>query len=130
MLEGGCFCGQVRYQADGAPFHATVCHCADCRRVAGAPMVAWFSVRLAGLRFTRGAPARFESSPGVVRGFCAACGTPLTYQNAGLDEIDVALCSLDDPEALPPADHTWTDGQLSWVRLDDGLPRLRRARGG
>ena len=36
-LAGGCMCGAVRYEADGAPFHATLCHCVDCRRAGGAP---------------------------------------------------------------------------------------------
>ena len=27
MLTGGCFCGRVRYEAGGAPYNATVCHC-------------------------------------------------------------------------------------------------------
>ena len=129
MTAGGCFCGRVRYEAGGVPFHATVCHCADCRRVSGAPMVGWFSVVPEALRFTEGAPRLFASSPGVMRGFCDACGTPLTFQDRA-GEIDVTICSLDDPEALPPGDHTRTDGQLAWVRLSDGLPRHRRLRTG
>ena len=29
MIEGGCYCGQVRYVSEGAPFHETICHCVD-----------------------------------------------------------------------------------------------------
>ena len=61
MLTGGCLCGHVRYEADGAPFHETICHCSMCRRAAGAPMVAWFSVPRAGFRVVAGTPARFAS---------------------------------------------------------------------
>lgn len=32
MLKGGCFCGAVRYEAEGEPFHETNCHCSICRR--------------------------------------------------------------------------------------------------
>lgn len=123
MPIGGCFCGQVRYDAGGTPFNMTLCHCADCRRATGAPMVAWFTVRPAALRFTAGAPKRFASSTGVTRSFCAACGTTLTFQHDGIDEVDVTTCSLDDPLGLPPADHCQDAGRLDWVQLADGLPR-------
>jgi hypothetical protein len=97
-LQGGCMCGAVRYEASGEPFNATLCHCVDCRRASGAPALAWFSVRGDALRWTRGMPARNASSPGVERLFCARCGTQLTWHGAGAaDEIDVTLCSLDDP---------------------------------
>ncbi|MBR0648736.1 GFA family protein [Roseomonas terrae] len=123
MLKGGCFCGYVRYEAGGTPFHSTVCHCSMCRRVAGAPMVAWFSVPRAEYRVVAGEPTRFASSPQAFRTFCPRCGTPLTFESAySPDEIDITTVSLDDPETMPPADHTRTATQLSWVHLDDGLP--------
>src|SRR5262249_14890443 len=38
-MTGGCHCGAIRYALVGEPkFHA-LCHCTDCRRHAGAPMV-------------------------------------------------------------------------------------------
>lgn len=126
-LEGGCFCGKVRYVVEGAPFHSTLCHCVDCRRVTGAPVVAWFSVGVGEIVFS-GAPVRFASSPGVMRSFCGGCGTPLTFQEHE-GELDVATCTLDDPEAMPPVDHTRTGGQLGWLRLADDLPRHVRLRG-
>ena len=128
-LRGGCSCGAVRYEADGEPFHLTLCHCTDCRRAAGAPAVAWFSVRADALRWTQGAPATYRSSPDVERGFCGRCGTPLSYRNDGYpDEIDVTTCSLDDPEGLPPQDHTFASRRLDWLQLADGLPRYPRTR--
>jgi hypothetical protein len=37
--------------------------------------------------------------------------------------VDVTLASLDDPEALRPADHTWVGDKLSWMVLGDDWPR-------
>jgi hypothetical protein len=129
MFEGGCYCGAVRYEADGAPFHRTLCHCADCRRVAGAPAVAWFSMARIALRFTVGAPAWFRSSAHVTRGFCAKCGTQLTYaHDTTPDEIDITTCSLDDPLALPPEDHTFVRSRLGWLHTADGLPEYQTTR--
>ena len=122
-LTGGCLCGAIRYVARGAPFHQTVCHCSLCRRSAGAPMVAWFSVRPEDFAITAGQPSRYRSSAQAVRSCCPTCGTQLTFKHDGLDEIDVTICSLDDPAALVPADHTYVSSQLPWIHLDDGLPR-------
>ena len=129
MLKGGCYCGQVRYEVRGRPFHSTLCHCIDCRRIAAAPVVAWFSVSTADFRFLQGEPKRFASSEKVVRSFCANCGTPLTYQHEDLpDELDISSCSLDTPESVAPDDHTYTAGQLPWVHFADGLTTYPRSR--
>ncbi|MEW7849014.1 GFA family protein [Massilia aurea] len=128
-LSGGCFCGAVRFETDGAPFNSTLCHCADCRRVSGAPAVAWFSVPTNTLRWLAGQMQVRRSSPQAVRGFCAACGTTLTYQNDSWpDEIDIATASLDDPNLVPPLDHTFVRSRLDWLKLDDGLPQFQTTR--
>ena len=82
-------------------------------------------------RVTAGAPSRFQSSPGVTRTFCAACGTQLTYQRSDEEQfIDVTLCSLDEPDALAPQDHTFTQYRLSWDMSADGKPEYLRLRDG
>jgi hypothetical protein len=129
VLTGGCHCGAVRYEAQGVPFHSTVCHCGDCRRVAGAPVVAWFSVAREGFRVVRGAMRLYASSPQAERGFCGDCGTTLTYAAHALPgEIDVTTASLDDPARLPPADHTQAAFRLPWLVPGDGLPQYPGSR--
>ena len=129
VLAGGCHCGAVRYEARGEPFHATFCHCADCRRVAGAPVVAWFSVAREGFRVVSGRMRTYASSPGVERGFCGECGTALTYAaDTSPGEIDVTTASLDDPARVPPWDHVKFASRLPWVVPGDGLPRFAGGR--
>jgi hypothetical protein len=126
---GGCACGQVRWRAEGPTSDPTLCHCSDCRRTSGAPVVAWVTFQAARFRFVRGTPRTYKSSEHVVRSFCPACGTSLTYaHDAHPDAIDVTTCSLDHPERLPPADHTWTRSQLAWLATGDALPRFPRTR--
>lgn len=129
MTQGGCFCGAIRYEAKGTPFHETNCHCSICRRTSGAPFVAWFSVPKASFRLLAGEPTRFRSSARGTRSFCPSCGTPLTCELDDFpEEIDVTICSLDNPEAVLPKDHTWTSNRLPWVKLADGLPLYRESR--
>lgn len=128
-MQGGCYCGAIRYEAEATAFHMTNCHCSICRRTSGAPFVAWFSLPRPGYRVTQGAPARFRSTPKGMRTFCSRCGTPLTFEHVDTpNEIDVTTCSLDDPEVLPPEDHTYTSSRLKWVRLSDGLLEFPEAR--
>ena len=131
MLTGGCFCGEIRYEAGGTPSHETSCHCSACRRTTGAPFVAWFTVPRSAFRLVGARPTRFASSPHGRRSFCPRCGTQLTFEHAGFsDEIDVTTCSLDDPERLPPQDHTWTSRRLRWVEAAGHLPEHPQDRPG
>jgi hypothetical protein len=128
VISGGCMCGAVRYEATGTPSNITHCHCADCRRSAGAPFVTWASFGRNEFRFTHGQPREF-SFAGRLRSFCPACGTPLTFK-AGVDaeEVDVTVCSFDHPEAILPGDHTWVEDRLPWIHLADSLPRHAQSR--
>ena len=128
-LQGGCHCGAVRYAIAGEPEGSMICHCQTCRRVSGGVAVAWISVAEEALTFTRGAPAKYASSPHVERQFCAACGTQLTYRRT--DEpygVDIATVTLDDANACPPTHHSWLSHDLDWVRFGDGLPTFPQSR--
>jgi hypothetical protein len=129
MLTGGCFCGYIRFEAGGTPFHETLCHCSICRRTTGGACVAWISVPKAEFRVLSGHPASFNSTEQGTRSFCPQCGTQLTFEHTSFpEELDVTTTSLDEPEKLPPKDHTQTGTRLSWLHLDDALPQFREAR--
>ncbi len=124
VLTGGCLCGALRYAVRGDPLLTTLCHCSICRRAAGAPLVAWAMYPLRDFVLERGKLATFASSPGVERGFCAACGTTLSFAAdfiPGL--IDVTIASLDEPDELPPQLHMWESRRIPWLVLGDDLPR-------
>jgi hypothetical protein len=130
-VAGGCFCGAVRFEAEGEPWHETFCHCTNCRRISGASPVAWVTFPADGLRYTRGAPKTFVSSDHGHRFFCGACGSPLAFRSdRSPGEIDIATCVLDDPSALSPKDHTQVAFGLTWSAPADGLPVFPGARSG
>lgn len=123
MPAGGCLCGAVRYEFDGEPYGGAICHCRTCQQIHAAPMVGFFSVKLAGFRVA-GELTDYRSSGHAVRRFCAACGTHLLFDDADYpDEIDIAATTLDEPDAFAPRFHIWTRSQRAWVKLDDGLQR-------
>lgn len=126
VQAGGCFCGQLRFELVAPVDAACYCHCESCRRAAGAPFVVWCTVERGHFRVTRGELAEHASSPRVVRGFCAQCGTSITYTHeARPNEIDVTVVTLDDPDPVVPRRHLWVRDKLPWVVIDDGLPQFQ-----
>ena len=80
------------------------------------------------LVWTRGAPKIFASSAVAERGFCADCGTPLTYRVVGRDRITVTLGSLDRPADVAPRMQTASNSRLAWLDAVAALPRARHRR--
>ena len=125
---GRCQCGAVQYEVSEEPQWVAVCHCRDCQRSSGAPMVAWAIFPEAAFRITAGAPKTFNSSGASMRSFCPECGTGVFYRNAaslpGL--VDVQATTLDNPDALPPAVQIQTAERQSWVAHLASLPAFER----
>ena len=128
--SGGCLCGAVRYRAAGTARNPCYCHCESCRRAAGSPTVPWATFERAHFQLLRGELTEYRSSPDRLRGFCAACGTSLTYRSEKRPtEIDVTLGTLDEPARLAPQMHVWVEDKLPWVTIADGLPQWPRGLG-
>ncbi len=120
VMTGGCQCGAIRYALFARPRNS-VCHCRMCQKAVGGPFAALSMVEAADIGWTRGTPALFQSSSMALRGFCARCGTPLTYQGLGEDRIEVTTGSLDHPEHASPVEASGREARLPWV---DELPTL------
>lgn len=123
--NGGCLCGAVRYRVTGPARATSLCHCDSCRRATGGPSLAWAIFDEDKVEIVAGELAIYASSPGVERGFCARCGTSLTYRRANRPGLfDVTTASLDDPEAFPPVKEIWTEERLSWQAANPALPQF------
>ena len=124
-LTGGCLCGAVRYRTPIPKNAPTLCHCASCRRAAGAHAVGLYTVDREHVVFVAGRPTEYRSSPKVLRGFCGRCGTALTYWHADWPaDLSFTIASLDDPRLTAPADHTWMADAVAWDAPTDGLPQF------
>ena len=67
----------------------------------------------------------YASSPGVKRGFCPSCGSPLSFTGANWPgEVHIYAATLDDPTVYKPDLHCYTAEHLDWLKIDDGLPRF------
>lgn len=126
--SGQCLCGAIKYVLAGAPNTVALCHCRDCQRGAGAPMVSWAMFPEAALTVTQGQPKTINSSGAAMRSFCADCGSGLFYRNAAFlpGIVDVQSATLDDPDALPPSVQIQTAERQGWVPQMHELPEFDR----
>ncbi len=125
---GQCLCGAIHYQVSGEPSVVALCHCNDCRRSSGAPMVAWAMFPEAALTVTKGSPKTINSSGTAMRSFCAECGSGLFYQNEAVlpGIVDIQSCTLDAPNALPPTVQIQVAERLTWMKHVHELPEIER----
>lgn len=122
---GGYFCGALRYRVRGPPIDVGYCHCRMCQRAMAAPAVPWGTWPTAGFAWLSGKPRTLSSSARGRRRFCPDCGTHLVFES--LDQpgrVDVAIVTLDRPEALRPQYHSWTGSRIAWFDTTDPLPRF------
>jgi hypothetical protein len=109
-FTGGCQCGAVRFEA-GRLGRSSICHCRMCQKATGGffgPYVDVFD-----FAWTQGSPKYFKSSENVQRGFCEACGTPLSFEMG--EDKGVSTGALDDPEVAPPTTQLIWPAKLSYV---------------
>ena len=124
VAEGQCLCGKVRFQILTPPIWVGYCHCESCRRATGAPVVTYVGVRNVDVSFIEGKRKIFESSPGVRRGFCSECGTPLTYEADRFpDYVQLHISTFNDPHRFTPKEHVRYSQRISWFVPDGNLPK-------
>ncbi|URW75473.1 GFA family protein [Sphingomonas donggukensis] len=127
MPTGQCHCGAIRYEMPADVAYHALCHCTDCRRATGAPVVAWALVPRDAVTIT-GTPSVYASSTTAQRHFCGACGTSLFYTNETIfpGMIDVQTATLDDPDAIPLGIQVQTAEEIGWMKTAHAVPRFER----
>jgi hypothetical protein len=123
---GRCLCGRTRYEFSGGMPPAYHCHCESCRRATSSPFTTWFTVKTEDVWWHGPPLQRFRSSPGVMRGFCAECGSPLTYEAQDKPGfIDLYAASLDDQAVVRAGRHEFWSERVPWITIEDDLPKER-----
>jgi hypothetical protein len=118
---GGCQCGRIRYRAEGPRDRSSVCYCRMCQKASGAPFMAFVRFPAHQVHWSK-VPDTFASSNLVERGFCRACGTPLSYREVSGPNISLTINSLDDPESVRPEWRFSPHMQVSWCSSLSSLP--------
>ena len=82
-------------------------------------------------RFETGQDAvrRVKSSNFGHRAFCGDCGTPLyTQVQHQPGTLDLSTATLDEPGRIRPGFHIFWSSRISWLQIDDDLPKFDQFR--
>jgi hypothetical protein len=129
-LEGGCYCGEVRYKAEGDPMFKAQCHCRECQYITGGSPNMFVLMPLTGFSYTKGTPKKFMRSDlehAVTREFCAECGTHLVTRPQGLPAVVVKVGTLDDPNLFGgPQAAIYTIDKQAFHQIPAGVATFER----
>lgn len=123
--EGGCDCGQVRYQLLEEPLFTHACHCRWCQRETGSAFVINVIIESHLIDGIRGAPQAYPvptASGGEQYIFrCTACMVALwsCYGSATAKIAYLRAGTLDEPDLCPPQAHIYTSSKQRWLKLDE-----------
>jgi hypothetical protein len=129
-LEGGCYCGEVRYKAEGNPMLKAQCHCRECQYISGGSPNMFVLMPPDGFSYTKGTPKKFMRSDlegAVTREFCAECGTHLVTRPPSVPGIVLKVGTLDDPTLFGAAQIAiYTVDKQPFHQIPEGMPTFER----
>jgi hypothetical protein len=129
-LEGGCYCGAVRYESVGEPTLKAQCHCRECQYITGGGPNLFLLMPREGFRYVKGAPKQFARSDienPYTREFCGVCGTHLVTRRDDLAAVVVKVGTLDDPKQFGgPMMAFFTIDKQPFHVLPEGVPSFER----
>lgn len=126
-LEGGCYCGELRYEAGGDPLFKGQCHCRECQYVSGGGPNIVMGLPAGEFRYTKGTPRAFRrgdlDNP-VTREFCGECGTHILAKGEGMPgAVMLKAGTLDDPSAYgTPQMAIYLCDKQPFHQVPEGIP--------
>ncbi|MCA8903103.1 MAG: GFA family protein [Hyphomonas sp.] len=130
-LTGGCYCGEIRFEAGGDPVMKGECHCRECQYISGGNANDFMAMPTALFHYTKGAPKQFTRSgieSPVTREFCGTCGTPILARSPALaDAVILKVGTLDDTSVFgQPQMIIQTADAPSFHHIQEGIPAFPR----
>jgi hypothetical protein len=121
--SGACLCGRVRFTVTGPLRDVVACHCSQCRRQSGHFWAATNAPHEAIALTGEENLVWYEASEKARRGFCAACGSFLFWQERGSHALSIAAGAFEAPTGLKLVQHIFVDDKGDYYDLEDGLPQ-------
>ena len=133
-LEGGCYCGALRYDAGGDAMFKGQCHCRECQYISGGSPNVVMALPEGEFSYTKGKPklfARSDLDTPVVREFCGECGTHILARPPSLPgALVLKVGTLDDQKAFDgPQMAIFGIDRQSYHQVPDGVPLFERGPG-
>jgi hypothetical protein len=133
-IEGGCYCGALRYRAEGNPVFKGQCHCRECQYFSGGHPNVIVGMPGAGFSYTKGTAKGFtrkDLPKAVTREFCAECGTHILTRAPSLaGAVILKVGTFDDPKLYEgPQMAIYTIDKQPFHHVPSGVPTFERMPG-
>jgi hypothetical protein len=96
-----------------------------CQLAFGNIFATFMTIKKSDINWIGAYPTYFKSSRFARRGFCNKCGTPLTFEFNGSENMDISIGSLDNPDLTKPENHFASESIVQNWFVEDGLPKKR-----
>ena len=129
-ISGGCYCGSLRYEANGDVEASIQCHCRECQYITGGNPNVIMIMPLSGFKFVKGIPKTFKRKDiekAVTRLFCENCGTGIGTKNPNRpNSIILKVGTFDDPSIFKPDIAIFTIDKQKFHYIENGLKSFER----
>ena len=129
-ISGGCYCGSLRYEANGDIEASIQCHCRECQYITGGNPNVIMIMPLSGFEFVKGIPKTFKRKDiekAVTRLFCENCGTGIGTKNPNRpNSIILKVGTFDDPSIFKPDIAIFTIDKQKFHYIENGLKSFER----
>ncbi len=125
--RGHCRCRSVAMIARAEPELSVYCHCDDCRRATGAPVLASVGFPKVAITWEAdGTLSRYREGT-ASRLFCSNCGSPVAQEHDSASHLTFFNTGfMDEPNGFPPTYHTFAGQKIEWLELHDDLPKVEK----
>jgi hypothetical protein len=124
LLEGGCYCGAVRYSVPDEFLYAANCHCSNCRRTTGSAFKPFAGIECEKLAILRGEPDLLLYGDAAGHdAHCGVCGSLLYSVVRDGAYVHVALGTLEGDPSIRPTRHIFVGSKAQWFSITDDLPQ-------
>jgi len=125
VIQGGCFCGSIRYQLTGSLQNARACHCSRCRKAFSGASSAYAELSpAASFRWLSGEDhlSIYETGGGWGMGFCSMCGSTLCGMHEG-QVHGLTLGCVDGDPGVEIEKHIFVDSRAPWDHIGGCAPQ-------
>ena len=135
-IDGGCYCGDITFEAEADPANASICHCTDCQQLTGTVFRTSIRSEPGTFKFIAGTPAIYvktaESGNKREHAFCPRCGSPIYATSPGGAEPkvhNVRLGTVRQRDQFGPTVQIWGRSAQKWLGEIGAIRRFEKERG-
>jgi hypothetical protein len=124
-IQGGCFCGSIRYELDGALQKARACHCSRCRKAFSGASSAYAELAPSStIEWLSGKDILTicETGEGWGMGFCSRCGSTLCGMRSG-QVHGLTLGCIDGDPGVEIEMHIFVGSRAPWDHIGGHAPQ-------